>query len=405
MSTNVNINSSAAPQIDQFAIIPKNEIIGKNGVLDNNNALSNKKDLSLNISSGIKSEDLSKLNELLVLNKPSLTNSQANLDPDTAFLILADAFDKQSTQGIENNVKNLKSSLEYRSHVNEEKLKKFQEQIKKQEEEAKSKATQQGLSDAMLGLSIFAAIAGVVASIFTFGAAAPAIAVAIVGLGMTSLDAANRIVQATGATYDDPSGKKKNLDISISGLIRMTTEYDLSKNPPLGPNGKKLEGQDLENEINKRVLAATIVVNILLMAGMVAGGAGAGYIAKEAAKKAIDGGVKASNSLAAAFKPETAQFINSIATATQAGSEVNEGIMGVSTNIYGIQIASITFKKNELSNQKDQLEAWAKIITGEINSDQDSLTEKIKAKSEMWEIFADAISSYNESRSKAINSV
>ena len=405
MNPNSINNRGISPLIEQAANFSKEEVIGNNALLVKNKNLSAEKDVILNVVTTLKQQDLSALKELLILNKPNLPNSSAILDPDTAMVLLMDAYDKQSNQGIKNTVSSLKSSLEFRSNVNQEKLKKFEEQIQKQIEEAKRKAEQQTMSDVMLGLGIFAAIAGVVASIFTFGAAAPAVAVALVGLGMSGLDAANRIVQATDAQYQDPTGKKKDLDISISGLIRMTVERDVYNNPPLDANGKKLEGQALDDEINKRVLAATIVVNVLLMAGMIVGGAGAGYMAKEAGKKAIEGSAKASNAIADSVNPQTAQLINTVATTTQVGTEVVEGAMGVSTSIYGIQIANITFEKNELSNQKDRLEAWAKFITEEIKSNQETLTTRIKDVAQMWEIATESNANYYQSQSKAINSV
>jgi hypothetical protein len=138
---------------------------------------------------------------------------------------------------------------------------------------------------------------------------------------------------------------------------------------------------------------------------MIAGGAGAGYLAKEAGKKAIEGSAKASNALADAFKPETAQLINTVATTTQVGTEVVEGALGISTNIYGIQIANITFEKNELSNQKDRLEAWAKFITEEIKSNQETLTTRIKDVAQMWEIATETNANYYQSQSRAINAV
>jgi len=313
-------------------------------------------------------------------------------------VLLMDAFDKQSNQDIENTVKNLKSSLIYRTNVNQEKLKKFEEQIQKQKEEATEKAKQQTMSDVMLGLGIFAAIAGVVASIFTFGAAAPAVAVALVGLGMTSLDAANRIVQAADTQYEDPTGKKKDLDISISGLIRMTVERDFYNNPPLDASGKKLEGQALEDEMNKRVIAATIVVNVLLMAGMIGGGVGTAVMSKNA----ISEGLKASNSLAKVDTSTNSQIMNTVATTTQAVTEVIENAMGVSVNIFGIQIAQITFDKNELGNQKNFLEAWTKLITEEIKSNQTTLTDRIKDMASMWELGADTLANYHQGMSRAI---
>jgi hypothetical protein len=404
MSTNIAANNFIST-LQRSTDLPENEVTDKNTILAKNNNVSTENEINIKIEFEVDREVLSKLKEKPVLNKPNLPNSEFTIDPDTANVLLMDAFDKQSNQDIKNTTNSLKVTLEFRSNVNAEKLKKFQEQIQKQKEEAAEKAKQQTMSDVMLGLSIFAAVAGVLASIFTFGAAAPAVAVALVGLGMTGIDAANRIVQATDGQYTDATGKTKNLDISISGLVRMSVEDSVYKLLPKDEKGNRITNPEIEKFINDQVLAITIAVNVMLAGAMITGGAGAGYIAKEAAKKAIESGVKAVNTLGNTIKAETAQIINTVATTTEVGTEIVEGAMGVSTSIYGIQIANITFEKNELSNQKVLLESYANFITEQIKSDQASLTIRIKDLSQMWETVSETNANYYQSQSKAINAV
>ena len=398
MTQNITSNSSVTPNLGKINDIPVNI---NNVVIEKNNSLLAGKNENVKILSGVIQQVLTELKEQLVLNKPNLPNANFNLDPDTAMVLLMDAYDKQSNQDIKVLVKNLKATLEFRTSVNQEQLKKFEEQIKKQEEETKKRAEQQTLSDVTLGLSIFAAIAGVVASIFTFGLAAPAIAVALVGLGMASLDAANRIVQATDGQYKDPSGKMKNLDISISGLIRMTVESDLHNNPPVDEHGKRLEGKALEDEINRRVLAATIVVNIILISGMIAGGGAGAVMAKEALKS----GAKASNSIAAAFKPEIAQLANTGATTAQVGNEVVEGAMGAITNILSAHIASIKYDASETQRFVNLLKDYSEFLYEDIKVNQKTLTAKINDVAQMWETATESNANYYQSQALAINPV
>ncbi len=404
MSTNIAANHFNST-LQRSAGLPADEVTDKNPILAKNNNVSSENKINIKIEFEVDREVLSKLNEKLVLNKPNLPNSEFSLDPDTAVVLLMDAFDKQSNQDIKNTTNNLKVTLEFKASVSAEKLKKFQEQIQKQIAEAAEQAKKQTMSDVMLGLSIFAAIAGVVASIFTFGAAAPAIAVALVGLGMSTLDAANRIVQATDSKYTDATGKTKNLDISISGLVRMSVEDSVYKLLPKDEKGNRITNPEIEKFINDQVVAITIIVNVMLATGMIAGGVGAGFLAREAAKNAVANGTKAANAIANIPKPEHAQAISTVATGTQAILETAEGATGVATGITVIEIAEMTFEKNELDNQKNLLEAFENFITDVIKSDQASITTRIKDLSQMWEIATETNANYYQSISRATNPV
>jgi len=404
MSTNIAANHFNST-LQRSTGLPADEVTDKNPILAKNNNVSSENNINIKIEFEVDREVLSKLNEKLVLNKPNLPNSEFSLDPDTAVVLLMDAFDKQSNQDIKNTTNNLKVTLEFKASVSAEKLKKFQEQIQKQIAEAAEQAKKQTMSDVMLGLSIFAAIAGVVASIFTFGAAAPAIAVALVGLGMSTLDAANRIVQATDSKYTDATGKTKNLDISISGLVRMSVEDSVYKLLPKDEKGNRITNPEIEKFINDQVVAITIVVNVMLATGMIAGGVGAGFLAREAAKNAVANGTKAANAIANIPKPEHAQAISTVATGTQAILETAEGATGVATGITVIEIAEMNFEKNELDNQKILLEAFENFITDVIKSEQASLTSRIKDLSQMWEIATETNANYYQSISRATNPV
>ena len=404
MSTNIAANHFNST-LQRSTGLPADEVTDKNPILAKNNNVSSENNINIKIEFEVDREVLSKLNEKLVLNKPNLPNSEFSLDPDTAVVLLMDAFDKQSNQDIKNTTNNLKVTLEFKASVSAEKLKKFQEQIQKQIAEAAEQAKKQTMSDVMLGLSIFAAIAGVVASIFTFGAAAPAIAVALVGLGMSTLDAANRIVQATDSKYTDATGKTKNLDISISGLVRMSVEDSVYKLLPKDEKGNRITNPEIEKFINDQVVAITIVVNVMLATGMIAGGVGAGFLAREAAKNAVANGTKVANAIANIPKPEHAQAISTVATGTQAILETAEGATGVATGITVIEIAEMNFEKNELDNQKILLEAFENFITDVIKSEQASLTSRIKDLSQMWEIATETNANYYQSISRATNPV
>lgn len=221
---------------------------------------SNKSKISTTLITLIGNEDNAGIS-LAVKKKPEIDSS--SMDPDTAIIILMNAFNEKSLNDINTASQLLKSNNKFTGELNKEKLIKLKDQIAKIEEEAKKKKEQQTASDIGLGFSaaaaIFAFIGALAFTVVTGGLGGPALVGASIGLTMSVLDVGTRIANASNWTYKDGNKEDKPLDFTLGGMVKRIVEQIAidDKNYPPGSTNENRE--KMKGEI---IMAVTLALNI-----------------------------------------------------------------------------------------------------------------------------------------------
>lgn len=325
--------------------------------------------------------------------------SQPNLDPDTAAVVLMDMIDKSGDADTKNSMEMLVASFKRSEKLNSARLQSYSDSIKKAAETAAKKKDQQTMSDVGLGFQVAGAILGLLGAIlltaFTLGGGAFAIAGAIIGLTTTVLDVGTRIAKATDAKYDDPRDPKNKqaLDITIGGMVKMAIERAEANGHIYIP--PELNTEQKKEYLSKVTMGVTITMNLLVAATTIA----MGGLSIQAAGKAALKGAQDGASLSSKVAGSAAQLFSKVASGGQIVSDVGGATTMVTKGAYGINIAHITFEKNELDNQRTRMDAWQSILSNDMQSIQNSISNRVKDIGSMYEDMASLIALHAQSRS------
>jgi hypothetical protein len=331
--------------------------------------------------------------------------SQPNLDPDTAAVVLMDMIEKSGDADTKNSMEMLAASFKRSEKLNSARLQSYSDSIKKSAEAAAKKKDQQTMSDVGLGFQVAGAILGLLGAIIltalTLGGGAFAIAGAVIGLTTTILDVGTRIAKAADAKYNDPRDPKNKqaLDITIGGMVKMAIELAEANGHIYIP--PELNAEQKKEYLSKVTMGVTITMNLLVAATTIAMGGLSIHAAGKAAAKAVqDGG-----NLASKIGGSTAQLFSKVASGGQIVSDVGGATTMVTKGAYGINIAHITFEKNELDNQRTRMDVWQSILSNDMQSIQSSISNRVKDISSMYEDMASLIALHAQSRSNNISKI
>lgn len=336
--------------------------------------------------------------------------SQPNLDPDTAAVILMDMLDKSGDADAKNSMIGLVATFQRSEKLNSVRIKNFSDSLKKAQEAAEKQKSQQTASDVGLGFQVLGAVLGLIGAIlltaFTLGGGAAAIVGAVIGLTTTLLDASTRIAKAVHegnselGTYNDPRdpSKKLALDFSIGGAVKRAMEQAEADNAILMP--PFLNEKDKRAYLDKITSDLSMAMNLAVSAvAILMGGFSLAGVGKTV------GAVKEAASLSAKVTKQLVQYAANIANAASIASDVGGAASMISRGAYGIQIAEITFEKNELDNQKTRLDTWQSILGNAMQSQQNYVASRVKTVNEIRETMASSIANYGHSQANIINKI
>ncbi len=323
----------------------------------------------------------------------------ALLDPDTANVLVAGILDKITTQDMQGLMTMLKDASKRLDSLNAEKLKKFAEKAAKAVEEAKKQREQKISGDIGFGFSVAGAVLGMIGAVlltvFTLGGGAAAIAGAAIGLGTVLLDGADRIAKENNL-MDSGINKGKQMSLSLGGLVaRLVQEIVLSD-----PKLEKLTAEQKEKLLGDLKMACEIIVMVAVAAGTLAcAGVSMAQIGGTAAKA----GTEAAKAGAEATKfaaTQGAKLASQGAETMQILVELAGGANSIVSGTFGVQMANITFEKNQIDNQRQKLESFAQIVKSEVDANQDSLMQRMESLSSMYETLAATNKNYYESQQR-----
>ncbi len=326
----------------------------------------------------------------------------ALLDPDTANVLVAGIIDKITTQDMQGLMVMLKDASKRLDSVNAEKLKKYAEKAAKAVEEAKKQREQKISGDVGFGLSVAGAVLGMIGAVlltvFSLGGGAAAIAGAAIGLGTVLLDGADRIAKDKGLE-DGGINKGKLMDLSLGGLVSRLVQEIVMSDPRLA----KMTPDQKEKVLGDLKLACQIIVMVAVAAGTIACGgvslAQAGGAAAKAGTEAAKAGAEATKFAATQGAKLASQGAETMQILIELAGGVNSAVSGS----FGVQIANITFEKNQIDNQRQKLESFAQIIKSELDANQDSLTQRMDSLSNMYETLSTANKNYYEGQQRLTN--
>lgn len=321
----------------------------------------------------------------------------SGLDPDTANLLVSAVLDKATLGDVKRMVDQLKFASEKLDKTTKEKIDSFNQRSLKAIEEARKQKDSKVSGDVGFGLSVAGAVLGMIGAvlltIFSFGGGAPAIVGAAIGLTTTLMDAADRIAKDNNLTWKEGVNKGKQAELSLGGLISAAVQEGIAGQP-----GFSSLPQEKQKQILSDAKTATeIVVTVMVAAGTIACGVGAlknvGTEACKLASKLPDSMIQAG------------RFGSTGAETLQVMSDLGSGITSLTSGAYGIQIANITFEKNQLDNKKQKFEVVERLISQEISQHQDTATQLLESLSANYDALATANASYYESARRTITAV
>jgi len=323
----------------------------------------------------------------------------ALLDPDTANVLVAGILDKMTTDDVRQLMAQLKDSSTRLNTLNSEKMKKFAEKAQKAVEEAKKQREQKISGDVGFGLSVAGAVLGMIGAVlltvFSLGGGAGAIAAASIGLATVLLDGADRIAK-DNKLMDSGVNKGKEMDLTLGGLVARLAQEIVASDPKFA----NLPPDQKEKVLGDLKMVCQIVIMIAVAAGTIAcGGASVAQIGGAGAKagtEAAKAGAEAAKFAASQGAKLASQGAETIQVATEFMIGVNSAVSGV----YGVQMANITFEKNQIDNQRQLLESFTEIIKSEIESNHDALTQRMESLSSLYENLAATNKNYNDSQQR-----
>jgi hypothetical protein len=341
----------------------------------------------------------------------AITLERPRLDPDTAAIMIAGTLENAGNISIKVSTNTLTTAIRLSEALNKEKIRKYDQNIKKTAELAAKNKEKQVASDVGLGFSTAAAIAGMIGAIFltifTAGGGAAAIVAAAIGLTTALMDVTDRIMQAQnngqGVKFKALDGTDKNIEFSFAGMVKRATEQIIHDNKvnnsanPLVPKG--LTKAEEEAFISKWVMGWTITVNLLVAGAAIAAGAVSLNGVAKGAKTVADNGKR----LSEAISVQTAKLVAAVAESIQMINEVGGACSMIANGAYGVQLAYISFDQKELDIMKDSMDAWSKVLSGEISSNQDYISSVMEKIEESFENLATLLSNFYQSQSKIVN--
>lgn len=324
------------------------------------------------------------------------------LDPDTANILVAGLMDKVTTDDMKNLMSQLKDASKRLDSVHAEKLQKFAEKAAKAVEEAKKQREQKISGDVGFGLSMAGAVLGLVGAvlltIFTLGGGAAAIAGASIGLAATILDGADRLAKENNL-MDSGINKGKQMDLTLGGLVSRLAQEIVAGDPKFA----NLPPDQKEKVLNDLKMVCQIVVMVAVAAGTIAcGGVSLSQVSGAAAKAGTEA-AKAGTEAAKFAVQQGARIASQGAETLQVVTDLTGGVNSIVSGAYGVQMANITFEKNQIDNQRQRLESFAQVVKSEIESDQDALTQRMESLSGIYDNLAATNKNYYESQSRLTN--
>ncbi len=347
----------------------------------------------------ISDKSQSKVSGLPVGSAPPLP--QVTVDPDTANILVAGILDKVTTEDMKSLMKSLKDASTRLNTVNAEKLKKYSEKAAKAIEEAKKQREQKISGDVGFGLSMAGAVLGMVGAVlltvFTLGGGAAAIAGASIGLASAILDGADRIAK-DNKLMDSGINAGKQMDLTLGGLVSRAYQGIVASHPDFD----KLSADQKEKLLNDLKMAAQIVTMIAVAGATIAcGGISLSQISGGAAKAGTEA-AKAGADAAKLAAQQAARVASQGAETIGLVTDITSGVNSIASGAYGVQIANITFEKNQIDNQKQLLDTFTELIKGEINATQDTLVQYTESLSNIYDTLANANKNFNESKGRLV---
>ncbi len=328
--------------------------------------------------------------------------ASAALDPDTANILVAGLMDKVTTADMKNLMSQLKDASKRLDSVHAEKLQKFAEKAAKAVEEAKKQREQKISGDVGFGLSMAGAVLGLVGAvlltIFTLGGGAAAIAGASIGLAATILDGADRLAKENNL-MDGGINQGKQMDLTLGGLVSRLAQEILASDPKFA----SLPPDQKEKILNDTKMVCQIVTMVAVAAGTIAcGGVSLSQVSGAAAKAGTEA-AKAGTEVAKFTMQQGAKLASQGAETLQISIDLVGGVNSMVSGAYGVQMANITFEKNQIDNQRQKLESFAQVIKSELDSNQDALTQRMENLSDLYANLAATNNHYYDSQSRLTN--
>lgn len=363
--------------------------------------------------------------EFLALAKLAVLLVPPNMDFETALLVVDSLLQKMGDAQISDAKRSMTTKEKRVTTLQAERIKKLEDKINKIREQKEADKKRQIGSDVGLGFSTAATVVGIIsffATVLTGGLALPFLVAAAVGTAVgaltTSMDVANRIVQADDkATQTDAFGNKRHIEVSFGRAFRLIEEDidkknieknggDISKLPQADKDKylKKWEKTESNGNIAMTVIlvAATVAcclpsivsgVKDILKNGLSAflkGSSSASEITEntvESTKKILD--LKKSSALA-------------ISEATEAAASVGGSVADIASGSYGLQLADISLSLKTIDNEKTFYDALTKFEQNNMDYLM-SFIEKITDKLEQFVTnTTDSVSTINQLKKSTI---
>lgn len=292
------------------------------------------------------------------------------IDPAILISVVTGILNKLSEKQAEKFAAEMENAQPRHEKILDLKLEKIEKQFKKQIEAKELEKKNQVASDVQLGLGVAMTVFGILATIFTAGAASGLmIAGLALGATMTAADVVNRGLKAGEVKYDDPLDKsghqKKQLDISIGGLVRMAVEDAAANNRFAYPDAIRSKGeQAMEKYRNEVIVGVSVFISIAIAAVSIGLSAGGIVAVKNAAEAAKDGADIVKDTATAAsklanFSETTSANIRMASQVTDiAGDVINQGAaiyQGANT----IVMAGSKLEMRMAEAEANRLEAYA----------------------------------------------
>ncbi len=293
---------------------------------------------------------------------------------------------------------NLKSAAEKIANVevrNEntlrERNKQIDEQVAARTEEKKKQKESQLLQDIGLGISTALAVLSFIALGFVTGGVGFAIAGAAITAVMSGMEIANRAIKDDpNATYTDPQGQQKRLDISLGGMVNRIVEHQAASGQLDGLMAGMTDDQK-EKFLNDWKMGWSITASIAVAVAGVVAGAGAAKAGINAVKDATGIAAKAIMANKALIQTglEVAEAVG------QVGASIVEGInAGVQ-----LQMAEEVKRGRTAENKAQEYNFQAEILANELAKTQESMkkhSESVKSQIETMKAMLDALTAMDD---------
>jgi hypothetical protein len=321
--------------------------------------------------------------EMLALAKSAVELIPPNMDFETAVLVMEGLFQKLGDSQVADAKRSLTTKEKKITEYAGERMKKIQDRIDRIRSQAEAEKKKQTGADVGLGFSTAATAIGILAffaTVLTGGLALPFLVAAAVGTAIgtitTSMDVANRIVQADpNATETDPFGNKRHKEVSFGRAFRLAQEDQESKLIAASggdisklPEDKKAEmtkrWQKTESDGNTAMTVILVAATIACALPSIVSGI----------KDIIKNGLSAVLKGASSTKEITQNTVETtkkvldlkksaaiaIAEATEAAASVAGSVGDITSGAYGLQLADINFDIKTIDNQKTLYDALSR---------------------------------------------